>query len=125
MRDLKTAEAIAVHSQPFEWGKCDCYTFTANVVHAVTGKDFRDLFDYRSERDALKLIRSKGGFLAVVTHVLGEPCSPKLCQSGDPVLLMNEGREMLGVMFQRCIVVKTALSVRPVPLDLALYGWRL
>lgn len=124
-REIRTAQAIAELGGPFKWGVLDCYQFTAGVVYRVTGKDFRSLFMYESERQALRLLKARGGLSAIVRGVLGPPCMPLACRNGDPLIVVADQREMLGVRFQGCAIVKTAKGVKPITLSAAVRGWLL
>lgn len=118
MRELATARAIARRTH------ADCYQFAAGVVFEVTGRDFRDLFQYRTARESKRLIEKAGGLLPLARGVLGDPCDPAECDDGDPVIV-RAGREMFGVKFQDAVVVKTRKFVQPLPLSFAVHGWRL
>lgn len=118
MRELATAKALARVKET------DCYRFAAQVVFEVTGKDCRNLFEYRTARESKRLIDKSGGLLALARGVLGEPCDPSECDDGDPVIV-RAGREMFGVKFQDSVVVKTRKFVQPLPLRFAVHGWKL
>ena len=118
MRELLTAKAIARAKET------DCYRFAAQVVFDVTGKDFRNLFEYQTMRESKRLIDRSGGLLALTRGVLGDPCDPSECDHGDPVIV-RAGREMFGVKFQDSVVVKSRKSVQPLPLSFAIHGWKL
>jgi hypothetical protein len=102
----------------------DCYRFAASVVFEVTGKDFRHLFTYRNVRESRRIIVQAGGLLVLTRDVLGEPCLPSECDHGDPVIV-HADRDMFGVRFQDSVVVKTRRFVAPLPLAVAVHGWRL
>ena len=96
------AAVEAARSRPFAWRVHDCCAFASAVVEAMTGRDvmaeLRDEFgDYASELGAAKAIARAGGLRAAWTHALGEPIAPAFAQRGDVVLILNEGRELIGV----------------------------
>lgn len=85
--------------RPFSWGSNDCALFAADAIHAITGEDVAAKWrGYRSERGALTRIRDLGGLRgAALAAGLVEKCIG-LAQRGDVVLVMNDGRETLGVV---------------------------
>lgn len=83
---------------PFAWGSNDCCTFAAGAVEALTGENpMADVGPYDSEMAAARLILRAGDLRALASQFLGAPVPPLMAAVGDVVLLMNEGRELLGV----------------------------
>lgn len=86
--------------EPFAWGGNDCCLFAADCVLACTGRDpaagMRGA--YRSERQALRLLRRFGGVEGLAqAHLAGE-ILPAMAQRGDVGLLEREdGRCVLVV----------------------------
>lgn len=85
-------------SMPFEWGRNDCCLFAADAVQAMTGGDpAAPMRGYSSALGAQRLIEEAGGLLELVSQYLGDPVSPHMAGVGDVVLLVNEGRDLLGI----------------------------
>lgn len=57
--------AIEVMGRPWKWGENDCCTAACDVFHQLYGVDPMAEFrgTYETEREALRLIRSQGGFV--------------------------------------------------------------
>ncbi|WP_295986477.1 hypothetical protein [uncultured Variovorax sp.] len=85
-------------SMPFAWGSNDCCTFAAAAVQAMTGKDpMAGIPPYDNALAAARLIEEGGGLKALATSLLGEPVAPVMASVGDVVLVLNDGREALGI----------------------------
>lgn len=83
---------------PFEWGRNDCCLFTVDAVLAMTGVDHGAAFrGYDSALGAERLLNANGGVRGLATAAWGAPVSPPFAAIGDPVLMLNEGRELLAV----------------------------
>ena len=83
---------------PFVWGSNDCCTFAAAAVEALTGDDpMASVEHYDNPLAAARLVNDAGGLLALASSFLGEAESPRMAAVGDVVLLLNEGREVLGI----------------------------
>lgn len=108
---------------PFRWGENDCATFAADVVLALTGRDPAAAHrGYRSEREALSLMRQAGGLRALV-DLSEKPAG--LARRGDVVLASCEGRETLGIVMgdgHWCAPGAQGLAFRPMNEVLAVYG---
>lgn len=71
----------------FRWGRHDCCQFAARAVHALTGRDTREIFPaYRTRAEAETIISECGGLEALATKALGEPIHPSRATTGDIVL---------------------------------------
>jgi len=88
---------------PFAWGEHDCCMFAAACVDAMCGGDLkgaiRGLLSYTDEIGAYRAIVKAGGLDYLVTTFIGNPLpNPRYAQPGDVVLLVNEGRDVLGIV---------------------------
>lgn len=98
--------AASRRDTPFAWGENDCCLFACDAVLAMTGVDMAA--DFRGKYDdalgARRMLDAQGcetvGELATAIaakHYLREV--PVLyAQRGDVVLLLNEGRNLLGIV---------------------------
>jgi len=105
----KLHEAVeAARARPFDWSKHDCALFAADVVLAITGKDFaaHDRGNYDSDVAALRLIHSRGGMVPMITAMLGEPVSVLRARRGDVVMYRSELGPSLGI----CLDSKCAFT---------------
>lgn len=97
-QDRFSAYARARAAVPFSWGTNDCCTFAAGAVEAITGSNpMAGVAPYDSEMAAARLILRAGDLRALASQFLGAPVPPLMAAVGDVVLLMNEGRELLGI----------------------------
>lgn len=118
------AEARA--SKPFAWGSNDCCTFAAGAVEAITGVNpMASVSDYGNELAAARLIKEGDGLHSLATSLLGEPVSPLMAGVGDVVLLINEGREMLGVCNGTSALAPGADGTAVLPMNAASTAWKI
>ncbi|WP_426391973.1 DUF6950 family protein [Variovorax sp. R-27] len=111
-------------SMPFAWGSNDCCTFAADAVHAITGRDLRKEFPaYEGALGAARAVEEGGGLQQLTTSLLGEPVSPKLAAVGDVVLVMNAGREMLGICNGTSIAAPGEHGVVMLNMETAIAAW--
>jgi hypothetical protein len=84
----RLAELIRTGQQKrFRWGFHDCCQFAAKAVHALTGRDPREIFPaYRTRGEAESIITECGGLEALATKALGAPIHPSRATTGDIVL---------------------------------------
>lgn len=124
---LRFAEFARVRfSMPFDWGSNDCCTFTADAVNAMTGEDLRAAFPaYVGEVGALRAIAAGGGLQQLASNLLGDPMSPKMAAVGDVVLVLNAGREMLGICNGTSALAPGKDGVVVVGMDSAIAAWRI
>lgn len=117
-----------LHS-PFAWGSNDCALFAADAVMATTGIDLAaDMRGYSTAREALRLMRQRGGLWGIATMTLGQPLSPTYACTGDVALVASSAaskREALAV----CVSADKAVVPGPeglhaVPMDYARCVWR-
>lgn len=83
----------------FAWGRNDCAIFAADMVKAITGKDFAAGFrgTYRSKRKALAMLEANGwaSLEALGDHFL--PRATERLQRGDVVLYDGRFGPFLGI----------------------------
>jgi hypothetical protein len=71
----------------FRWGSFDCCQFAARAVHAITGRDPRDVFPvYRTRAQAESILADCTGLEALASKALGERIHPSRASTGDIVL---------------------------------------
>lgn len=80
---------------------------------------------YDGELGAARLIKEGGGLRALATALLGEPVSPLMAGVGDVVLLINEGREMLGVCNGTSALAPGADGTAVLPMNAAVAAWNI
>jgi hypothetical protein len=96
--EILAAQLKEARNKEFEWGKHDCCLFAANVVKAITGKDYAKDFrgKYHSEKEAEELIQAAGGLEKIVSSFL--PSIPPLtAQRGDVLMFLTPMGPALGV----------------------------
>jgi len=123
---LRLAEfSQARASMPFDWGSNDCCTFTADAVHAMTGRSVREEFpSYDGETGALRAIAAGGGLQQLASNILGDPVSPRMAAVGDVVLVLNAGREMMGICNGTSVLAPGKCGIELVGMETALAAWR-
>jgi hypothetical protein len=113
-------------SMPFAWGSNDCCTFAAAAVEALTGANpMVSVPGYDSARAAARLIEAGGGLTALASSLLGEPVAPPMAGIGDVVLLVNEGRELLGVCNGTCAAGPGPEGTLFIAMEVALAAWKI
>ena len=87
----------------FVWGTHDCALFVCDCIQAMTGIDYAKKFrgKYRSEKGswkALKKIESVESLSELADKFLGDRIKLSNAGRGDIVILIEENREVLGVV---------------------------
>lgn len=109
--------------EPFEYGKSDCYTFTAALVKEWHGKDFSKAIQYEDEDGANDFLKTYG-YPALVTGTLGYPRTDVTnCEDGD-VVLANLPEPMIGFVYNDYGYFKTKKTVVRLKLKKCLIGWK-
>ncbi len=82
----------------WEWGTVDCAQFAAGMINALSGKDYRDVYDYDSKMACAKVLLRHGGVVAITTNHLGVPNTIwELCDDGDVVMAKLDQGDTLGI----------------------------
>lgn len=113
-------------SMPFQWGANDCCTFAADAVQAITGRDVRSAFPiYDGALGAVRVIEKAGGLQQLATEVLGASVSPRMAAVGDVVLVVNEGRELMGICNGTSVLVPGESGMEVLEMETAMAAWRI
>jgi hypothetical protein len=113
-------------SMPFSWGSNDCCTFAAGAVQAITGQNPMALVaPYKTEFAAARLMKEGGGLQQIAASLLGQPVAPTMAAVGDVVLLINEGREMLGICNGVNVMAPGESGMVALGMDAALAAWKI
>lgn len=113
-------------SMPFSWGSNDCCSFAAAAVEALTGLDpMAEFQPYEGEFGAVRMVERGGGLEALTSSVLGASVSPLMAGVGDIVLILNEGREMLGVCNGVNVAAPGEFGMVSLGMDAALAAWKI
>ena len=118
----------------FEWGCWDCCLFVADAIEAMTGVDIAASFrgEYRTYRDALKLMRRRCGDwpLEITVEKVAEEygmaeIAVARAQRGDMVLASNGRRLVMGIVALngRELIVLSHRLMRA-PMSAARRAWR-
>lgn len=111
---------------PFVWGANDCCSFAAAAVQAITGRNpMAGVVAYASEAAAARLILRAGGLRALASQYLGRPVPPAFAAVGDVVLVMNEGREALGVCNGVNVLGPGPAGIDVLGIEAALAAWKI
>lgn len=112
--------------EPFEFGKNDCFTFTAKLVKEWHGKDYIKLHSvYKTEDQALEYMSIHGGIEALTRGTLGYSCDPEQCQDGDVVTAQVGPGVALGFVFKGYGLFKSENKILKLKLSKCRLGWRL
>lgn len=111
---------------PFEWGRNDCCLFTVDAVIAVTGIDHAaPLRGYTTALGAARVVEQQGGIRQLAIDAWGEPVAPMMAAVGDPVLMLNEGRELLAVCNGTSALGPGTDGIAVMDMDNALEAWKI
>ncbi|BDM66219.1 hypothetical protein NFHSH190041_36710 (plasmid) [Shewanella sp. NFH-SH190041] len=114
-------------TRPFSWGEWDCALMAADAVVEMTGHDYAEAlrFQYHSSAGALKLIQPYGDLCGLISHLLGqEPLTETLkARRGDVAVIMNDGRQCAGIVWQHGVIATGAGGLVTVPLSAAIAAW--
>lgn len=80
---------------------------------------------YSGELGAMRLVAEAGGLKNLATAYLGTPVSALMAAVGDVVLVLNEGREMLGVCNGVNVMAPGNAGVVALSMDAALAAWKI
>lgn len=111
----------------FAWGDNDCALFAADWVLEVTGRDLARDFraTYVNARGAKDALRMYDGLASIVDATgLVRWQAPAMAQRGDVALILNAGREALGVVVGAEVAGPARHGVAFVPLATALVAWK-
>jgi len=113
--------------EKFEYGKSDCFTFTAKLVKEWHGKDFLPLHikAYKSQKTADEYMAKFGGIEMLATGTLGYPVRAIDCVDGDVVIADVGSGIALGFVFGGNGLFKGKKKILKLPLKKCLRGWRI
>ena len=110
----------------FAWGSNDCCSFAAAAVEAITGRNpMAGVTPYDSEAAAARLILRAGGLRDLASEYLGAPVPPAFAGVGDVVLVVNEGREALGICNGVNVVGPGPAGMDVLGIDAAIAAWKI
>jgi|TARA_Y100000310_G_scaffold344099_1_gene455122 hypothetical protein len=110
----------------FQFGLCDCVKFAASGMKHITGTDPTEALQYQSEDEAAEILKRYGGMAGLVTAFLGAPCDRALLEDGDPVMIQWPGLgDVMGMMVNNRVLVKTAKGTVPVNTNRIIKGWHI
>ncbi len=120
---LKVLQALNKwEKRNFDYGDADCCQFAGFVVKELTGKDYLADFNYNSEDEAEKIIRSNGDLINTASTVLGKPRKQDFLD-GSPVLVdLPEGLTM-GIKLNDYVVCLVKKGFTKIPERLIVAGW--
>jgi hypothetical protein len=128
MTDLAKMNKLinALSDAPFQYGKNDCYIFTAKLVKEWHGKDYvKHHAVYKNKKQADEYMARFGGIEKLTTGTLGYSCKPEDCQDGDVVSCDVGSGVAVGFVFNGTGLFKYKKTVVKVPLDDCRLGWRI
>lgn len=110
----------------FEYGECDCFTFTRQLVSAHHGVDILFSYDYEDERTARRLMAKNKGLDSLTTDKLGLPLDDvSLAVEGDVAVAdLGDGLSLGFVTDGDRVLFKTKEGIASVPLSECSKAWR-
>ena len=116
----------AASGRRFRYGGHDCCLFAADVVLALTGRDpAAELRGYGGRRQALEILKREGGFVPMVSRLMGaEPIPGALASRGDVVFGHPIGEGALGVCLGRTVAFPAASGLAFAPRLVIDCAWR-
>lgn len=111
--------------EEFEYGKSDCFTFTAKLVKKHHGTNFLPFHRYDDEEEAEQYMQKYGGIVALTTGQLGYSVDPMRCRFGDVVIAEFKTGLCLGFVLDNEAIFKTKTRAVKLPLKKCKFGWRL
>ena len=119
------ARLTAPGPMEWDWSRCNCALWVADVVREITGRDFAD--EWRvlpgDGRSVVRQVANAGGLGACVTRSMGEPIDPLRAQRGDVVLHSDGKRDGLGVCTGRAIAYLSREGIRHRPVTDGVMAW--
>lgn len=111
---------------PFCWGSNDCVLFAADCVLAITGVDLAADFRGLGARDAMRLVRQRGGMLKLVPAALRPLLHVAGASEGDIAMLPadHRGRMALTVCTMGGVVAPSRDGLLIAPRECATHAWR-
>ncbi len=115
--------------ESFKWGTHDCALFTCDCIEAMTGIDYAKRFrgKYKSEKGswkALKKIEGVTKLSKLADKLLGDRIELSRASRGDLVILLDEDREVLGVVVGTHAVFLSPDGIQMRILGECKYAWR-
>lgn len=112
-------------ARPFAWGSHDCCLFVCDAVLSMTGHDpAADVRGYRTERQAVRLVKQLGGMRAIGAARFGVEIVPALAQTGDVALIELDGRESLALCGGGHWIAPGLDQLEVLPITTAVTAWR-
>ena len=120
------AVVSAAARRRFRYGDFDCCLFAADVVNAITGVDrAAELRGYRSRRQALVILERAGGFVPLVTRLLGPAIPAAQAGRGDVIFGYPIVDGAVGVCLGRSVAFAGPKGVSFYPRSVAALAWRI
>ena len=112
--------------EPFKFGKCDCYIFTAKLVEEWHGESYFMHTVYKNEKQAKEYMEKFGGIEALTVGTLGYGTAAFHCEDGDVATAeVAPGEVALGFVFGGEAFFKGKKKTITLPLDKCRMGWRI
>lgn len=112
--------------EPFVWGKNDCCLWVADIVKAMTGKDFAEGMrgKYSTIEEAVEIYN---GFslLEYINTILENRISINFAQRGDVVMAKFPVGETLGICIGGMAAFKTLTGLIQIPMLNCDHAWRI
>jgi len=110
----------------FAWGSNDCCTFAAAAVEALTGVNpMASVPPYDTAMEAGRLVEEGGGLEQMADSLLGASVPPVMAAVGDIVLVVNAGRQVLGVCNGTNVLAPGKDGMAVLGMETALAAWKI
>lgn len=119
----------AARHRPFAWGEHDCAIMAADVVRAITGRDWYEDWrgTYATEEALAARVEPFGGVEGALASVMAafgaQEIDPAFAQRGDVVLVHIGNEEMVGIALDDRVAVAGLDGLGFAPRRMARRAW--
>lgn len=103
-------------------GTIDCVKFVTNAVYIGWGRDYRDILQYSSRREAVDRLRELGGLKGACFHALGAMDFITDLHPGD--IIWYDEPPTLGLLMPNYVAVRQGQVINRYAIEECMMGWR-
>jgi hypothetical protein len=126
--DTVTIDAVRdyiarVARSPYQLGVDDCMTFVVDCILIRGGRDYRPYLGYYDRRTAVARLRAAGGIRPACCEVWGAERPVAELSIGD-VVFVRSRHAGVGLLMPNRVLIKSHCTIERLPIDSAMFGWR-
>lgn len=103
-------------------GVIDCVKFVTGAVYAGWGRDYRNVVQYNSRREAIDRLRELGGLKAACFNILGSMYFVDDLGPGD--IIWYDEPPTLGLLMPNYVAVRQGYVINRYAIQDRMMGWR-